>query len=211
MIIKRPFLLPYILLTLAFTASNAFSEIENSDNHDLTQNKWAVTLFNGIYTARTFGKTTFNIPGHFESNYIHGLSVSREFWKTEKHFSWELESMFAKHHGQHKTGYQNYEEYVLAVFLRYHTFPWDNFIDTSIAIGEGLSLTSKIPERESQRDQSESRHLLNYLAIEFAFTLPKYPNTSLVYRIHHRSGVFGLFGGVKGASDFYMLGLRYNF
>ncbi len=106
---------------------------------------------------------------------------------------------------------RHFEEYVLAVLLRYHTFPWDNYVDTSIAIGEGLSLTSKIPERESQRDQSESRHLLNYLAIEFAFSIPKYPKAGMVYRIHHRSGVFGLFGGVKGASDFYMLGLRYNF
>ncbi len=35
--------------------------------------------------------------------------------------------------------------------------------------------------------------------------------TGLIYRIHHRSGVFGLFGGVKGASDFYLLGLRYRF
>ncbi len=191
--------------------SSIFAEVENSDPNDPAEPEWAVTLFNGIFTARTFGKTTFNIPGHFESNYIHGLAVSRELWKTEKHFSWELEGMFAKHHGKHKTGYQNYEEYVLAIFLRYHTFPWDNVIDTSFAIGEGLSLTSKIPERESQRDQSESRHLLNYLAIELAFSIPKYPKVHMVYRIHHRSGVFGLFDGVKGASDFYMLGLRYNF
>jgi hypothetical protein len=210
-ILKRLYFLLILIFLVILNISSIFAEVENSDPNDPAEPEWAVTLFNGIFTARTFGKTTFNIPGHFESNYIHGLSVSRELWKTEKHFSWELEGMFAKHHGKHKTGYQNYEEFVLAVFLRYRTFPWDNFIDTSFAIGEGLSLTSKTPERESQRDDSESQPLLNYLAIELAFSIPKYPKASIVYRIHHRSGAFGLFGGVKGASDFYMLGLRYNF
>jgi hypothetical protein len=208
-ILKRFFFLSSLSFFIILIASNSFADVEKSNSNILTEHKWATTLFNGVFTARTFGKTTFNIPGHLESNYLHGLAVSRELWKTEKHFSWELEGMIAKHHGKHKTGYQNYEEYVLAILLRYNTFPWDNFIDTSFAIGEGLSLTSTTPERESQRDNSQ--RLLNYLAIELSFTLPKYPKASIVYRIHHRSGVFGLFGGVKGASDFYLLGLRHNF
>jgi hypothetical protein len=211
MTLKRFFFFSFLFLLLILKASDGFAEINNSDSDEQTEHKWALTLFNGLYAARTLGETTFNIPGNFESNYIHGIALSRELRRTKTHFSWELEGMFAKHHGKHKTGYQNYEEFVLAIFLRYHTFPWDHIIDTSFAIGEGLSLTSKTPERESQRDDSESQPLLNYLAIELAFRIPKYPKASMVYRIHHRSGVFGLFGGVKGASDFYMLGLRYNF
>jgi hypothetical protein len=76
---------------------------------------------------------------------------------------------------------------------------------------EGFSLTSETPQRELQRHNSGSQPLLNYLAFELSFTIPQYPKASLVYRLHHRSGVFGTFGGVRGASDFYMLGLRYNF
>jgi hypothetical protein len=207
--INRYFSLLSLLLFIFFSVSSSVAGVENSDSNDPAEHKWAITLFNGVYTSRTFGKTTFNIPGQLESNYLHGLSISRELGKTE-HFSWELESTFAKHHGKHKTCYQNYEEYVLAFLLRYHTFPWDNFINTSFAIGEGLSYTSETPAREAQRDDSGSQRLLNYLAIELSFSIPKYPRTRIVYRIHHRSGVFGLFGGVRGASDFYLLGLRYD-
>lgn len=158
---------------------NAFAGIETSNSNDhKADHPWALTLFNGMYTARTFGKTTFNIPGHLENNYIHALSLSREFYKTKKHFSWEWEAMVALHHGEHKTGHQTYEEFVTAIFLRYHTFPWNKVIITSIAIGEGLSWTTKIPERESQRDQTDSRNLLNYLGIELTFTLPNYPKCS---------------------------------
>ncbi len=184
----------------------------SADRSDIEQSISGITLFNGAYTNRTIGKAAFNIPGDLESNYMHALSLSREFQRIGKHFSLEVEGMFAKHHGKHQTGgHQNYEEYVLALFLRYHTFPWNNFIDTSFAVGEGLSLTSKTPARETQRNNKESQPLLNYLALELEFTLPKYPRVGLVYRIHHRSGIFGLFGGVKGASDFYLLGLRYKF
>lgn len=210
MSLKQLFLMSFFFIFLS-TSSLGYTGINQSEPNGIADDKWSITLFNGIYTNRTIGEASFNIPGNFESNYIHGLSISREFWKTEKHFSFEWEAMFAKHHGKHKTGNQNYEEYILAFLVRYHTFPWDHIVDTSFAVGEGLSWTSEIPERESQRGDQESQRLLNYLAFEFAFTLPRYPKASLVYRIHHRSGVFGLFGGMRGASDFYMLGLRYNF
>jgi hypothetical protein len=210
MILKKKILL-CILSFFILTTSNGFADVEKSDSDEPTEFKWTITLFNGVSTERTIDKAIFNLPGNFESNYIHGLALSRELWKIGKHFSWDLEGMFAKHHGKHKTGYQNYEEYVIAILLRYHTFPWDHYIDTSFAIGEGLSLTSETPQRELQRHNRGSQRLLNYLAFELSFALPKYPKASLVYRLHHRSGVFGLFGGVRGASDFYMLGLRYNF
>jgi len=46
---------------------------------------------------------------------------------------------------------------------------------------------------------------------EFDFALPHEPSWSLVTRIHHRSGVFGLFGGVHGATNAFSLGIRYHF
>ncbi len=173
------------------------------------ESKWAFTLFSGVFTDRTFGKTVFNIPGRLESKYMHSLALSRRMGGFWEHFSWELEGMFAKHHGRHKEGRQDYEELVAAIILRYHNFPWDNYLNTSAALGEGLSWTTEAPKRELQRE--DSQRLLNYLAVELEFALPGYPDISLAYRVHHRSGVFGLFGGVEGASDFYLLGLRYRF
>jgi hypothetical protein len=48
--------------------------------------------------------------------------------------------------------------------------------------------------------------LLNYLALEVGLALPRRPDWSLVYRIHHRSGIFGLMGGLRGVSDYYSVG-----
>ncbi|MDZ7760297.1 MAG: hypothetical protein U5L00_08595 [Desulfovermiculus sp.] len=151
-----------------------------------------------------------NFPGKTEKNYMHSLSLSRQLTKFWNHFSLEVEGMFAKHHGAHKHGHQDYEEYVVAMLLRYDNMPWDQILQTSIAFGEGFSLTSKPPKQEVQ-NRGQSRRFLNYLTAELTFSLPQYSQLSLVYRVHHRSGVFGIFGGTKGASDFYLLGLRYKF
>lgn len=172
---------------------------------------WAVTLFSGAYTDRTVGVALFNIPGRLEKNYMHGLALSRHlfrFWNDW--FSFEVEGMVTHHHGRHLDGRQSYQEYVAAILLRYDYFPWRDWLHTSIALGEGLSLASKRPEREVQI-RGNSQRLLNYLAFELELALPRYPRYSLAYRLHHRSGVFGLFGNTRGASDYYLLGLRYRF
>lgn len=172
---------------------------------------WSVTFFSGAYTNRTVGVALSNVPGALEKNYMHGLALSRHllrFWNDW--FALEAEGMVAHHHGRHLEGRQSYQEYVAALFLRYDHFPWNDYLHTSIAVGDGLSLASKTPEREVQI-RGNSQQLLNYLAFELELTLPRYPRYSLAYRLHHRSGVFGLFGGVEGASDYYLLGLRYRF
>ncbi|WP_291321405.1 hypothetical protein [Desulfonatronospira sp.] len=208
---KQKFLFYVLLLSfLICTPDRAFAE-DSEGLQDQKERKWSLTLSSGIYTDRTVGQAIFNIPGRLESNYMHSLAVARQMGGFWDHFSWELEGMFAKHHGKHKTGRQDYEEFVAALLIRYHTFPWDQWLDTTLAVGSGVSATTETPKRELQTDRGKSQNILNYLAFELELTWPKFPNTSLTYRIHHRSGVFGLYGGVEGASDFYLLGLRWRF
>ncbi len=187
-------------------AGDDFGASRVTDDHP-----WAVTFFSGAYTNRTVGVALSNVPGALEKNYMHGLVLSRHlasFWKDW--FALEAEGMVAHHHGRHQEGRQSYQEYVAALLLRYDHFPWNDYLHTSFAVGNGLSLTSSTPEREVQI-RGNSQELLNYLAFELEVTLPRYPRYSLAYRLHHRSGVYGLFGGVEGASDYYLLGLRYRF
>lgn len=203
-------LILFVLLGLLSVSAPCHGAEQESAVDRVRDYNWSVSLYNGVYTDRTVGKATFNIPGKFEKKYMHGVGLSRHLTRFRDDFSLEAEAMFVKHHGRHKQGYQDYEEYIAVLLLRYDNFPWNEHLHTSLAVGDGLSLTSETPEREVQiRDNSQ--RLLNYLTFELAMTLPKYPRYSLVYRIHHRSGVFGLFGGVRGASDFYVLGLRYRF
>jgi len=172
---------------------------------------WSIVAYSGMYTPRTFGETVFRFPGDLEKNYIHAFGLNRRLFRWPKHFTWEGEFLFAVHHGRNETGRQRYEEYAACLLLRYHRFPWDRYLNTTVAFGEGLSYTSELSLREAQAASGETRKLLNYLAVELGFALPRYPDWSLVYRIHHRSGVFGLMGGLAGVSDYYCLGIRYRF
>jgi len=173
--------------------------------------QWSLTLFNGIHTDRTIGRATFNIPGSFNDHYFHGLALSRGMGELRQHFSWEVEGTAAWHRDRRSGVRQDYQEFTAAALVRYHNLPWNHLLPTTVAAGNGLSYATRSPQIEADLNAGRSRHLLNYLALELAVAPPRFAGVELVYRIHHRSGVFGLFGGVRGASDFYLLGLRYRF
>ena len=107
-------------------------------------------------------------------------------------------------------GLQDHYEFNGAIFFRWLPFPWDNFLDTSVAVGEGLSYASEIPEIEKE-DNDETSKLLNYLAFELDFAVPGAPRFNLFTRLHHRSGIFGLINGVDGGSNMLGIGLKYTF
>lgn len=116
----------------------------------------------------------------------------------------EVEGFIGRHFGA-----QHHSELTTSLIVRWTSLPWDAFLPTTVALGEGLSLASRVPELETElHPRSGSRRLLNYLALEATFSAKAMPAWSVVARIHHRSGVFGLFGGVRGASNILTLGLR---
>jgi hypothetical protein len=118
----------------------------------------------------------------------------------------EVEGQIVKH----VTGQHHWEFNVLAV-ARWTYFPWNNIIKTSFAVGDGLSLATETPVFEGQYHGEETNPFLNYLMFEFDFALPNNPQWSLVTRLHHRSGIYGLFNGANGASNALGLGIRYHF
>jgi hypothetical protein len=108
------------------------------------------------------------------------------------------------------SGLQHHWEFNTLLVARWHLFPWNRHVDTSVAVGEGLSYATRTPFVEA-KDHDQTSHLLNYLLFEITAGLPRYPNWHLSGRIHHRSGVYGIFGGVHGASNFLGFGVRYTF
>lgn len=118
----------------------------------------------------------------------------------------ELEGQIGRHfRGQH------YWEFNALFVARWLRFPWNDVVRTSFAVGEGISLATRTPPFETKYHGDQTNPLLNYLMFEFAFALPEVSRWSLVTRIHHRSGIFGTFNGVHGASNALGLGLRYHF
>jgi hypothetical protein len=88
--------------------------------------------------------------------------------------------------------------------------PRDHRLDTSFAIGDGISYASKKPKIELDK-MGKTSNVLNYLMLELEFTMPRQPKVSLFTRIHHRSGVFGLINNVSGGSNMIVGGLRFHF
>jgi hypothetical protein len=179
------------LLTLV-SAPAAFAEKE-----------WAVTALGGQYS----GSQLLKLGGgtlDFKDSYTAGLSLSYQFVDWGPHMRWELEGQALQHVGE-----QEHVEFASSINVRWITFPWNRYLDTSVAIGGGLSVTSEVPVLEERDpDNSQAATLLHYLLIEAAVGLPS-SNWSLVARVHHRSGIFGLFS--HSGSNVLALGLRYRF
>ena len=168
------------------------------------EDDWALTLYGARLSANSFGET-LTFQSEYENSYILALAVSKKVLSFRESLDIELEGQVVKHFKE-----QNHWEFnVLSVF-RWLPFFWDIYIDTSLAIGVGLSYATKNPPIELTY-LGPSPKLMGYLMVEFAFCLPDVPKYSFVVRIHHRSGANGLFGNRHDASNAFGFGIKYLF
>lgn len=107
--------------------------------------------------------------------------------------------------GSHQNTIYEFNPYVA---FRWANFPWNHYVNTSLAIGEGISYDTSVPSLESKSSENTKR-LLNYLMLEATFASPTYPRLQLVARIHHRSGAYGLYHAGNTGSNVVGLGIRY--
>ena len=173
-----------------------------SDAH--AERDWAITLYSGRLTDTKLSSTaTFNFE--FENAYFIDLGVSRRLYTFQDYFNIEIEGQIARHFGD-----QDNWEFDLVAYFRWLLFPWNEYLNTSFAAGAGLSYATSVPAIEAKLYEETAR-LLGALMFEFAFSLPQVPQWSLVTGIHHRSGAGGAFSGVQGASNAWVMGIRYTF
>jgi hypothetical protein len=167
---------------------------------------WAVTLYGATLSGDTLGEMlTFqaDLDGDYK---LVALALARKMKSVGSHIDLELEGGFAKHY----KGMDHFE-LTAAGSVRWHTFPWDRWLTTSVAAGMGLSLAAAEPEFEVD-SKGESQKLLGYLLGELTFGLPRFPAWALAARIHHRSGGYGAFGqDIHGASNAFGWGVKYRF
>ncbi len=165
-------------------------------------NPWYMTVVGGVYS----GSQLLEIPARLDlrDSYTFGVSVSKQFAEWTRYMRFEGELQVLKHFGD-----QDHWEFTGSVNLRWVVFPWNRHVETTLALGEGLSWATEIPALEkADSTNTENAQLLNYILIEVTFAIPESP-WSLVTRIHHRSGVFGLFG--HSGSNILEAGIRYRF
>lgn len=82
-----------------------------------------------------------------------------------------------------------------------------------LTYGAGPSVAHGRPSYEDgPDDEPEKRYKFQlYMMYELEFGLRDYPAVSVVYKVHHRSGGFGLIAPPKVGSNFMTWGLRYRF
>jgi hypothetical protein len=170
------------------------------------ENDWSVTLYGVRLLKGNLSDGTLLHEG-FEDSYLVSLAVAKRVASYKEKIDLEVEGQAVKHFGD-----QKHWEFNILGAIRWLPFPWDKYIDTSFASGAGLSYATKTPEvEEERRGEGQTQKFLTYLMLELAFSLPQTPNWSLVTRVHHRSGAFGLFNGVTGASNGWGFGVKYTF
>ena len=165
---------------------------------------WAGTLHGGWMTLETLA-STFAPPTDLRGEYGYmGIALDKNVIKVWK-VAIDVEGQLLKHMGVDK-----HWELAGAALGRWTEFPWNQHVLTHISLGAGLSYATRAPSFEGIRHDSIEQTLA-YLQFEVAVSHPRYPNLALVYRLHHRSGMFGVFGDVHGASNALGFGAKYRF
>jgi hypothetical protein len=163
---------------------------------------WSLTLLGGQYS----GSQLLEIPARLalKDSWTIGLSVSKQFAEFTRFMRWEGEFQVVKHIGE-----QDHWELTGSINLRWVVFPWNRYVETTAAFGGGVSWASEVPALEKADSSNDTTNQwLNYLLLELTAGIPD-SHWSLVTRIHHRSGVFGLFG--HSGSNVLEAGIRYRF
>jgi hypothetical protein len=170
----------------------------------------AVAVFAGRYIEDSMVDIFFDPipPWQWEltNDRFVGFAASREvgkFWRIDLEPEIGIGQRF---------GDQSETELWAALYFRYRGFPWDKYLVTSFALSTGLNWATGISDVEQDRARDgEGSQLMHYFAPEITFALPSHPNTELLFRIHHRSGVFGLISDAWGGAQYATVGLRVRF
>jgi hypothetical protein len=165
-----------------------------------------LTIYGGQRSTATTSEILLEGGWEAEDSYVVGGSVGTPFYRVGDDLQFEIEGALFKHIGE-----DDFWEFNGIFLARWKTFPWNHLFRTSIAIGDGLSWASAVPEvRHVSNDTEESSQVLNNVVVEVTGGVPEVPELNLVFRYHHRSGAFGTFGGVTDESTVFSLGLRYS-
>ncbi len=203
MLFLRYLLLPVVLISLLLV-SPTYAFADDAANENKTEeHKWFLTFFAGP-AAQPDLENVLQFDMRFEDDtYVAVAALAREFWRFKNWISFEAEGQVGKYFGN-----EHQWQFSGLIIGRWHLFPWDKLLDTSFAVGNGLSYNTETSKIEEEDDEDAGKWL-NYLMFELTLGLPQYSRWDFVYRIHHRSSIRERIGA--GASNFVTFGIKYSF
>ena len=134
-------------------------------------------------------------------------TVSRRIATLWRHVDVEPEVGIGKRFGK-----QGETEIWGAFFFRWRGFPWDDKLLTTVAVSTGMNFVTHVSDVEQKRARDgEGDRWMHFFAPEVTLALPSHPDVELLFRLHHRSGVFGLVSDAWGGAQYAPIGLRWRF
>lgn len=192
----------FIGLMVAISPSGA--QATNSDG------PWSATLYGGPSSDKFI--TKFYRDGNLEPDGgMVALAVDRRLATLGWGLTFEGEGQVVQStaHGQGDT------VFALGIGFRFHDFPWSDRLPTSLAVYSGPSYATSPPAsgigNEDQPIAFRRVRYLNYVSVEFAMAIPGTDNFDGVFRMFHRSGMYGLYSSAPDTSTAFGLGLRTRF
>jgi len=200
-----------ILLAGSCAAGFAQPAAAQSAQPDSNANQQRGPLSVGMYAGELYEKWYLKIlyePEHvvMTSTYIAAANVNYRFYESPKlPLQFEGEFDIDKHFGK-----AHEYELVLAPFVRWTAFPWNNYLYTNARVSLlGLSYVTGVSAWEKQNSgQEKGSNFLQFGALELTFAEKKTSPGEFFVRVHHRSGIFGLINGVVGGSNYLAVGYR---
>lgn len=172
-----------------------------------------VAIYAGRYVEDLLGDDLILSPSlptdwtYGEDDHLIATSISRQVWQFWQHWTLEPEVGIGQRFGR-----QSATEVWGALYFRYAGFPWDHWVVTTMALSTGLNWASTITDVEVERAKDGTgSQLMHFFSPEVTFAAPSQPNVELVFRFHHRSGVFGLVSDAWGGAQYASVGVRVRF
>ena len=193
------------LLSCLFFLGSSWPTLAEVDKNGEQQKeyKWSFTAYGGLLAKDDLWQV-LTLTARLQDDYFLAVgALSRELYRYKHWISFEAEGQIGKHFGD-----MTHWEFNALIIGRWLYFPWNKRVRTSFAVGNGMSFATRVPEVEKEESE-DALSYKNYLLFELTFGLPKYRQWDLSLRIHHRSGIFGVFN--RGGSNFVCLGIKYNF
>lgn len=187
------------VIILIFAALTAHAD-ETTAKQD-----FALTVYSGRMTDGDFGETLIGQADFVDAYVMVGALAWTYARFYDNALSFEIEGQVGKWFGD-----QHNWEFNLPAAVRWSKFPWGKYVATSLAYGIGPSYAATEPEEEIKLNHSTKKFLVYWFG---ELTLgPPESNWAASFRLHHRSGAFGLIEEQgRGGSNTVAAGIKYRF
>jgi len=148
---------------------------------------------------------TASLP--YEDTYLYAVGTFVPMKEVYKDLDIGPTAVIVKHHGM-----QSHFEVDGAISMRYREiFPTNQYLNLNYSMGIGLSYAFDTPVYEDTASNGEYYRFQAFLHFDLELYLPAYPSISLLGRVHHRSGIYGLIAPPNVGSNFVAFGVAYHF